>query len=282
MVEKKISIYSEVEAQSPFNNDILIIEVSNNHIALLAKLAGKNTIAGFELFEFESTDDDWYNVFYRVRTNSTILNRGFNDTRLYFNNNESVLTPADKFSGNNAEEYLQLIHGDNTSHVVKYDNVNINPALVNIYRIKRALNDIINTNLMMVTSRHIYSNIIESLLNGNRFFDSNFIKLQFYHHHFIVTVIKYNKLQLIQSYNYSNSDDILYYLLNVTQQFSLPTDDTQVEISGFIDLKSHQYEYIRKVFSKITFENIGRDTIFKDHLTLYPAHYFTPFLNLAG
>lgn len=281
MVQKQISIYAELETQSPFSSDQLVIEVSNTHIAVMVKFSGKNHIGSFELFEFDNNQMNWYDIFRQARTESIILDRSYNDTHVFFNLNESVIIPTHAFSTHAADDYLTSIHGDSINHVIKYDNVAVPGGLVNIYRVKKSLNDMINSNLMMVTPRHVYSKLLENILNDSTNLHGKFLKLQFYNQFMLLVVLAEGKLQLIQSYAYTTAEDILYYLLAIAEQFHLSATETRVDISGIIDLQSKHFGYIEKVFKNLNFTTLHTDNIFLNYIDKYPPHYFTPFLNLT-
>ena len=282
MVEKKISIYEEeFDIEAPFNSDQLVLEVSNCHVALMVKYSGKKFVGSFELFQFDSNEMDWYTIFQQIRTESIILDRSYNDSRVFFNFNEAVVIPANAFSTSSAEAYLTTIHGDNTNHAVKYDNINVAAGLVNVYRVKRSLNDMVNSNLMMVTPRHMYSKVLENILNNAAVLNGVFLKLQFFYKMMLVVLVKDGKLFLIQSYAHQTADDVLYYLLNIAEQFQLSTTDTNVEVSGIIDVKSHEFDFIEKLFKKISFTELEADNTFRNSAVDYPQHFFTPFLNLT-
>ncbi|MDE3235461.1 MAG: DUF3822 family protein [Bacteroidota bacterium] len=281
MVKKNISIYGEMEVHSPFSNDQLVIDVSDTHMAIMVKMAGRSQVGAFELFEFDSSANDWYDVFYQVRTLSSILERSFNDTRLFFHSNEVVLLPADKFTTSSGETYMAALHGDNTHHVMKYDNVNIEPPIANVFRISKSLNEMVNSNLIMVTARHIYSSLIENLLSPHDKITGTFLKVIFYYNRMIVVAINKSMLQLVQSYCFQSPDDMLYYLLSIVQQFNLPVEETKVELSGIVDAKSHYVEYIKKIFSHVSFESVPMEGSVKAQAHLYPTHYFSPFMNLV-
>ncbi len=281
MVQKQISIYGELETETSFHSDQLLLEVSNTHIALMVKFSGKKYVGAFELFQFDSDQMEWYDIFQQIRTESIILDRSYNDSRVFFNLNEAVVIPAHAFSTSAADAYLTAIHGDSTQHAVKYDNISVNEGLVNIYRVKKALNDMVNSNLMMVTPRHVYSKLLENVLDSKALSNGVFLKLQFYYDQMLVLLIKDGKLFLIQSYIYQTADDVLYYLLNIAEQFQLSTTEIQVEISGILDVKSHEFDYIEKLFKKISFSDLKEDDLFKNYIGEYPPHYFTPFINIT-
>lgn len=282
MVHKRISIYGELGVQSPLNSDQLLLEVSNTHMALLVKLAGKNYVAALEIFEFDSSINSWYDIFYHVRLDSKVLDRSYNDTLVYYNLNEAIIIPTEQFSTSVADSYLTSIYGDQNDFVVKYDAVSIKPAVTDLYRVKKQLNDTVNSNLMMVNSKHLYSKLLENIFSvPQKIAKGNFLKIQFYYHSLLIVLIKDSHLQLIQSYDFQIADDVLYHLLNITQQFGLAPSEIQVEISGLIDIKSHKFEYIQKVFNQISFDTISNENNFRNYIGEYPLHYFSPFLNLV-
>lgn len=280
MVVKRISIYGELEVQSPFSNNQLVFEVSNSYIVLMVKRAGKPQVDAFELFEFDKSKSDWYDVFYQVRALSKILEKSYSDTRVYYNLCEALIMPANKFSSDAADVYLEAVHGNNLNAVIKYDNVNVKASLITVYRIQKPLFDMINSNLMMVNARHTYSKLLEEVFSKDSIPEGEFLDLRFYPGFFIASVLKSGKLQLIHSYDFQTADDILYYLLSITKQFQLSTAETQVKVSGIIDVKSPEMDYISKVFSKITINTEMPGLDFKRNISSYPLHYFTPFLNL--
>ena len=280
MVVKRISIYSELEAQSPFSNDQLVLEVSNTYIVLMVKLAGKQQVDSFELFEFNKNNTDWYDIFYQVRTLSKILVKSYTDTRVYYNIVEALVMPANKFSTTAADVYLEAVHGNNMNAVIKYDHVNSKESLITVYRIQKPLFDMVNSNLMMVNARHTYSKLLEDIFTEDSVLEGEFLELRFYYGYFVGIVIKSGKLQLIQSYSFQTADDILYYLLSIAKQFQLSTIETQVKVSGIIDSKSTEMDYIVKVFNIISLNTEMPDLDFKKNSSGYPLHYFTPFLNL--
>ena len=281
MVVKRISIYDESEAQPPFSNDQLVFEVSNTYIVLMVKLTDKQQVEAFELFEFDKTNTDWYDIFYQVRILSKILVKSYTDTRVYYNICEALIMPANKFSTTAADVYLEAVHGNNMNAVIKYDNVNIEASLITVYRIQKPLFDMVNSNLMMVNARHTYSKLLEDVFTKGSVLEGEFLELRFYYGYLIVCVIKFGKLQLIQSYSFQTADDILYYLLSIAKQFQLSTTETRVKVSGIIDIKSPEMDYIAKVFNKISLNTEVPDLIFKKNSSGYPLHYFTPFLNLV-
>ncbi len=275
-----MSIYGETEQSSPFSSDRLVMELGDKHVTFLVKQAEGN-VKAFELFEFDRENDEWHEVLNGLRVHSVLLEKSYTDTLVYFNFSESVITPMAKFSATGAEAYINAVHGEASGHIVKCDHINTAPGMVNVYRISKELNEMLNGNFANISTRHTYSKLLETILDENKTKEEAFIKMQVYYHHMIVAVIKEGKLQLINSFNYQNAEDILYHILHIAEQLGLPSS-TKLEVSGIIDENSPQYIYLQQSFSNICFEDDTLQPLFSGHLNEYPVHYFSPFLQLLS
>ncbi|MFP5042415.1 DUF3822 family protein [Parasediminibacterium sp. JCM 36343] len=280
MAKKVVSVYGDISIKSPFNSDQLIIEIGNYHIACLVKLSVKQELAAVEVYHFNSFEEEWYDIFQDVRSKSKILNRGFIDTRVFFNLPDTVLIPSAMYSEAAASEYLQLIHGDVINQVIKTDKVNVEPSITVATKIKRVLMDTVNSNLMMITVHNSYRVFLENLLATTRPYNHSLLKVQLYNNEMMVGLVYNNQLLLAQLYTQKTSEDILYHLLNVLQQYNLRAEETTLELSGMIEIKTALYENLKKVFPRITFDNPTEELIKLHDFTKYPKHYLTPYLNL--
>ncbi len=280
MVKKVVSVYGDISIQSPFNSDQLIIEISNYHIACLVKLSVKQELAAVEVYHFNSFEEEWYDIFQEIRSKSKILNRGFIDTRVFFNLPETLLIPAAFNKETAVEDYLQLVHGDMINQLVKTDTIHLNPPITVATKIKRALMDAVNSNLMMITSHNSYRVFIENMFEASRPYNHSLLKVQLYHQEMLVGLAYSNELQLAQLYTQNTPEDILYHLLNVLQQYNLKPEETVLELSGMIELKSALYDNIRKVFTRITLDIPDEKLTILHDFTKYSKHSLTPYLNL--
>lgn len=281
MVQKSISSYLDLESQSPFNSDELIVNIGNTYIAMLVRLAGRQDASAFELFEFDKATDNWYNIFYSVRTQSKILDRSYNNTKVFYNLPENVLVPSEKFSEDAAESYLSMVHGDNINEAIQHDVLDINTPIVNVYRIKRILYEMVRTNFMMVQPKHLYTQLLENNLGGYNLHSGTSLKIQFYNKCILLMLLKDGKLQYIQSHSCLTQDDMLYYILSLLQQFHIQPADVKVELGGQIDTRSQYYDYIKKIFTNIQFEIAASEKLMKELKENYPPHYLSPYFNLA-
>ena len=280
MVRQIIDIHSDVAIHSPFNTDQLIVEVSESSLTLIVKIGNTTKVDALEVYDFDSKNDDWFDVFYLARTESDILSRGFNSTKVFFNLPESILVPDSLFDLNHINDYVETIHGSTENNITKSEKVGISPDINVVYRISKSLFDMIHSNFMMVDTEHIYTRLIKNTL-ASPYAAGTFLKVQFYHHHMVAVLVQYGKLQIIQSFAINTSDDAVYHLINLSEQFGISISQTDVELSGIIDPKTNPYLHINKLFAKVFFEAPDTQNCFTGEQSEYPAHYFLPYMKLA-
>ncbi len=280
MVKKSIAIYGDISVQSPFNTDQLVIEISNYHIACLVKMAAKDELSAIEVFTFNSEENTWYEIFQTIRAKSRVLDRGFINTKVYLNLPETILVPEEKNAPAAVEQYIELIHGDLINQIIKTDTTINKPVITVATKIKRTLSDSINSSLMMITSKNSHTVFIDNLVNPERPYNHTLLKLQIYPNEMLVGLTHHGALLLTQLYTQLTQEDVLYNLLNILQQFNLKTNETTLEISGMIEQKTSLFENLKKVFSKITFDNVDEEEVFSDDFKKFPKHYFTPYMQL--
>ena len=278
MVTQKLSIAASQEQTSLQYASKLIAEIGNHHIALMIK--SEKGIDAFELYEIDANTTSWQHIFAGVKNYSKILEKNYTQTTFYLNTTEALIVPATKFRKESIEPYLTAVFGSSANYKCEADIVSMPTNPATIYRLPITLEETIKSNFMLFNYKHTYTKILENLLGSDAMI-LEMIKVQFYAKYMIVAVIYGNKLMLIQSYPYSSAEDVIYYLLNIVQEFSLNVKSTAVEVSGMIDINSKHFELLENVFGRLTLETIGANSIFKDHLNVANAHYYTPFYNLA-
>ena len=237
----------------------------------MIKGAASQQVEGLELFALEKGSPDWSDVFYEVTAASQILGRTYRDTHCYYNFEEAIIIPQQKFSVASAENYLALVYGESNRHDFRYDTLLSPGHIVNAYRIRKSIHELLGRLFILYKPHHSYSKMLDDILTRDQL-EGHFVKIQFYTSHIILAFVKDKQLQLVQSFQYQTTDDILYYLSSIIQQFGIHKQ-SQLEISGMFDTDSILYQQLGKLFGLISFDTIQPDGLF--------AHYLTPFYKLA-
>jgi len=281
MVNKSFSIYSSKGEAITDTHDRLILEVGKTHIACINANEHKKTISAFELFNFtENEAADFSRLFAAISSDSKLLNNSYPATIVFINNEWSLMVPVFKFNTEIAADYLNIVYGEDFLSAIHFEHIPVEPGMINVYRVSENLLKILQNNFAKVTLRHTYSNIIKTIVSDIYEYPSQCIYIQFYNTFLIVTVVKDEKLHLIQSFMYETPEDILYYLLNITERFELNREKIILEISGMIDLHFTLYRDLITYFKHVEVQNVQTTRLLID-IKEYPLHYFTPFFNLA-
>jgi hypothetical protein len=278
MVEQKISVASLQHQQSINNTSKLTVEIGINHIVLIVK--DEATIQAFELYELKDENGDWEKIIDVTANQSKIIGKKYADTTVFLNTVEALIVPAEKFRNESIEPYLSAVYGNSEDARCEADVVHIPTKPANIYRISSKLDAAAKSCFGLFNYKHTYTKILENLLSADKML-MEMLKVQFYPKHMTVTVVYGNKLMLMQSYPYSSPEDIIYYLLNIVQEFSLNVNSTPVEVSGMLDINSRHFELMENVFGRLSLETIQSDGIFHEHLNISNAHIYSPFTNLS-
>jgi len=279
MPTKSLSIYNS-EDFTVDNSDQLVVEFGRSHMALLACRGSRKSIAAFELFTFaDKKPEDLKKVFHFISLNSKLMNNNASATKIFINTEFCIPVPIFKFNKEIAVDYLNLVCGEDHQAKVHFEHLPIEPGIMNVFRVDDNWRNHISENFNKVTFHHTYSNIIKGL-RGIDDLPASFISVNFYNTFFTAVVMKDGKFNLIQSFVYGNSEDVLYHLLNVATQFQLVSDEIILQISGLVDLDFKLYRDLIRYFKNVQVAKIESSDPalqIQDH----PLHYYTPFFNLV-
>ncbi|MCY7362936.1 MAG: DUF3822 family protein [Ignavibacteria bacterium] len=279
MARKKIGIYSDDITN--ISDHQLILEFGNDELVCIAKSAISGEIIAFELFSLDKgLNDDWNDIFYEVKAISQVFNFSYKKVTCFFNNEEALLIPEKLLTATSAEDYLSLVYGESTRHDVKYEKLLATKVFINAYRVRKAITELLSRHFIIYQTAHTYSTILNDVMR-RPIIDPAFIKIQFYSSHFIIAVWKDERFQLIQSYRYKSTEDVLYYVMRIVQQYHFDFSEVLLEVSGLIDKELSLYTQLSTLFNRITTDNMQLVGVFKTVEGEYPPHYFTPFYKLT-
>lgn len=280
MVECTVSITSPHYNQVVGYQCKLIVEISYKHVVFLVESDKK--IIGFEFYSINLENEQWTNILAGAKNYSKLFSKNFGAVQIVYNFPEALIVPAQKFSHHSIESYLQTVFGEQKNQKTFSEKIQIQHQPNLVASINNNLQQAIHTHFGNHYSSHVYSNILQQIL-GNETMVLEMLKIQFYQTFMVVLVVNNNTLSLIQTYNYSTPEDVVYYLLNIVEQFGLSLNNTPVEVSGIIDTKSKTFELLEHLFTRLTLETVHVDTNsgFEEVINLSNVHYYTPFFNLV-
>ena len=282
MPRKINGYYTEKSETYDSGTDQLFMEIGTDEIICFVKGGESQLIEGFEQFYLENPNREWNDIFTDLIPKSLLLNKTYTVTNCFYNFEEAVIIPKEAFKVSSAEDYLALLYGESNDYDIKYDLIDLFDPIEQIiiaYRIKKSVNDQMNKHFVLYKPHHVYSSIVKDVLSRTES-EMHFVKLQLYNNHLIVTVVKDRKLQLIQSFKYEKTEDILYHLINITNQFALNNSISHLEIGGIFEENALLQDQLQLYFGKITFDRMELSGVF-EKINDKPLHSFTHYSKLV-
>ncbi|MEJ7625845.1 MAG: DUF3822 family protein [Ferruginibacter sp.] len=209
-----------------------------------------------------------------------IFETPFSTTSVFYNFKESVIVPGNYYKEVNREKVLDLFYGEPTDSLVMTDFINYDTGIAdteeisNIYRVPRAIHQVITENLPGALFRHSSSMQVQVDTNAD-------LHCILYHNTIKVILIKDSRLQLIQQFDYITPEDVTYHLLNTCDKYNVDSKQVVLVLSGMIDEKSNLYSELYKYFLNINFESVSDEIFLSAAIRQYPSHFFSPLTALA-
>ena len=279
MVHKLIGFYGDRPEYTPKPTDQLAIEIGSNQVTCLVKNSATSEIDAIELYQIDQTKLDWSDQFFEIKQQSKIIGPSYSECFVFYNFEEALVLPLSKMSASAAEDYLSLIYGADDRSDTKFDSLDAHLPTVTIYRIKKSLTELLNRNFLLYKTQHSYTNILNDVLNREHL-PSIFLKLIVYQNHFVVVYIKDQELQLIQTYQFTNADDILYFTISIANQSGLSPLQAQLEVSGLVDLHKDLLDQLKRSFGIVSFDLVPNPEAILARPSNYSAYFLTPFFKL--
>ncbi|HRI20767.1 MAG TPA: DUF3822 family protein [Panacibacter sp.] len=267
MVQKTFGIYSD-----NLEGCNLFIETGDNYIAGWCKEPETKAVKAFELFSFTEADaDDFEKLFKEIQWHSRLLTARFEKMYCIWGHEKCVCIPEEFYTPEIAASYIELMFGEYNGEEI-YSNTIFGNVILSVLP-GAVSKEILNRNN---TSAHIhkYFQLIKGQENEMQ---ENKVHIIFYHSHFILSVYKEGKLQLIKSYSYKAAEDVLYVVLNSCNMYEIPVATTKVYAGGLIDISSPLFTMLNTYLEHFSFEPVDKALYQAEGFHAHPLRYFASF-----
>ncbi len=79
---------------------------------------------------------------------------------------------------------------------------------------------------------------------------------------FDIGIYKDDKLQVVNTYQFDNENDFIYYVLNTINQYGIKLNKSYINISGFVEKDTEFYYFIHQYLPKMNFIKLNTGIIF--------------------
>jgi hypothetical protein len=259
----------------------LLLEV-NPHAFTYVLLNQRNmspvTVKHFQLEP--GKDNPLHDLLREILESDPLLRRPVKETLVIYNFPESSLIPEPIYAVENNREIIDTLHGNLQKGLILTEKI---PwwELFNVYRISPDLHRLLQHSFTAGKYWHYYS----LLLKSYKMFDStdpeDCIKVIFYSDKMVALAVRDGKVQLVQTFFYQDTQDVIYHLLNCCRHLALDQSTVKLLVGGLIDRQSALSTELHKYFLRVQFDEIDESIKITDELKELPLHYFSSILKIA-
>jgi hypothetical protein len=249
---------------------ILLVEIGEGHCSFATIDMNTKALQQLGYYGEGSATD----VFSQMLNENPVLKGPFSQILVGYDLPGNMILPADHIPGEELDQVVSSFQGLPGEMIVS--DVLEKITVKNIYPVPVTLHQLVTRVFPHAKSWQAHTAIIEC---GPGFDAAGTMMVNIKSESFNVTVGKEKNLLLAQSYQYTTAADVLYYLLEICEQFGLAQNQVQVQLFGLIDPQSNVYAELKNYFLHLS--------LLKPPATLaiepsedYHAHFFTALFNL--
>lgn len=166
----------------------------------------------------------------------------------------------------------------------------VNPDIVNLksefdtYTLSFRVNDINHQayikHFAPKHTSHVMESLVKTALEYSQNQENDAVHVNVWNSYFDLIVVKDKKVQMVNSYQYHGSNDIVYFILNAYKQLMLDPKTCALMISGWIEKNDIAVIQLNKFVRNMFFETLNPHKKYSYHFQDTLPHYFIHFLNI--
>ncbi len=231
----------------------LSIQLSLGGLSFCILDKSTNTLVHYTSFPFHDvgTPNQLLDKVKRVFASSLVLQQPFQKVKIIYVNELNSFVPTALFNDKNLESYLKFNTKVLPNDFITFDVLS-NTEMVNVYIPYVNINNFIFEQYGTFEYKHFGSLLVNTILNSAPSHEQAIVYVYVHEEQFDVVVLKQRKLQLFNTFKYTNKEDFIYHLLFVAEQLALNTDKFPLYFLGDVkegdELYTIAYTYIRNVY----------------------------------
>lgn len=230
----------------------LSIQVSLNGLSFSILNRNTNTITKIKHIDFLKKETPFYALdkLKHVFEEEESLKTTFSKVIVIHQNQLSTIVPNALFKEDTLADYLKFNAKILQTDFITFDEVTTNES-VNVYVPYVNINNYLFERFGAFTYKHATTILIENLLQDQSNDSNSKMIVNVITNRFDLLIIKKNKLEFYNSFEFNSKEDFLYYILFTAEQLKLDPETFQLEMLGAIrkddELHAIAYKYIRHI-----------------------------------
>jgi|GEM_PF-1192941 len=259
----------------------LTFEIGNGTMTYVILDIDENKYIALKHVNFNSSPENEYKeIIKKLIDEDSNLSYNFQSTIFQYRSFRAMLVPETLFDSNNLKSFLKFHHDIEDKDHIRFIELKPAEAFV-IFAVPVPIEEIICLKFPHLIFAHpTVPFIYNALVNRDKNESLPCIHVNFAIDFFDILIIRNNKIQLYNSFFYKKYTDVLYFIVNILNLFSIKPDNTKVYISGDIEEKSELELELEKIFKVISLEKYNLDFQFVPEFSNLSQHRFINLINL--
>lgn len=220
LVQTVIGLQPLMSKQNNSNFTHLDICLGDDYVSIKTLNSDKSSFSDFTL-EKKLKTGSLSDFLDNILSEKNVYELNIENVNIHFDNDLFCLVPHELFEESQKKEYLKYITKLNKDDYVTHDSINeIN--VKNIFLPYVNVNNLLIEKFSEINFYHYNTSLLKKLFKiNNKIEQKNKLYCVVSHKKFKIIVFNENKLYFFNSFEYSNSSDILYFLLATCQNLKI-------------------------------------------------------------
>ncbi|MDM8160639.1 DUF3822 family protein [Labilibaculum sp. K2S] len=259
----------------------LSIQVSLDGFSFSILNEHKGCIALNQFIPFKTnSDNNPINSFIEIVRNHELLNLSFKDVSLLWISDKVLLIPSEFFSEDFAYEGFQLSHCLEKNECLEWNEL---PELKSwiVFSFPKNIKEFVQSHFKNSKLYHhclpFYKEALNQKIAENH--PQVFLNIQNYFFHVIIP--DRNGKHFINTFSYSASSDLAYYILNIFKQQKLNNERSRLIIDGLVQEDSNAIILLKKYLGQVEVKILPSEFRIKKSIPHKEYNQFINLLNLS-
>ena len=278
---KNFFVFNEGFSKSKTSSYILSLQLSNiGYSYVIVDPAGSRYAAiNHHNFDKKLSDKSIVEKAESMLKEDLFLSKNYKNVFFSVIESKSTLVPKELFDRKQIKKYFTFNQKLDDFEELHFNYIK-NAGVYNLFAIPSDITTLMVNKFPEIIFVHHNNVFVNDIITRakNLKFKLPYIQINVNLESFDIGIYKDEKLQVVNTYQFSNDNDFIYYLLNTINQYDIKLTKAYINVSGYIEKDTEFYYFIHQYLPKINFLKLNTGLVFnfKD----VEEHFFYNLLNL--
>ncbi|MFN4234868.1 MAG: DUF3822 family protein [Bacteroidia bacterium] len=228
--------------------------------------------------EEQAKEITFINLLEIIFEQNQLLKKPYKKISLGICNSLYTFVPTPLFDSKAAKKYLQLNCKLSENDEILYASMK-NLSAYCIFALDKKIKSFFDYQFIGVKYFHQTQILSDVLLNNFKNKENRSVIINIRNNEFDTIIINNKQTELINTFQFTTADDLLFHLLYVFEQLSINPDKQEVLICGELLKNSSIYERLEKYIRHVKFINRNNSIEYSYKFNELPEHFYYSLLN---